>query len=441
MNTGSYSQLDSQSIAASSAGLRNWEQDRELSNPYLLEHYPGLYVSGGARHTKWQIRAHQIVSYEVSLCDDLLLPSNPRLARAGSSDELEMLRRLVVVDAQVHELYGARIREYFTVQEVDYDVHVIDAHEAVKTMESVFRIVSSMDKFGITRRREPVIAIGGGVLTDLVGLAASLYRRSTPYVRVPTTLMGMIDAAIGVKTGANFFEHKNRLGSYYAPTATLIDPTFLSTLDARHLSNGLAEVLKIALVKDAKLFELLESHGSRLIAEQMQRRNSVDDGAVADEVIRRSIHGMLQELQPNLWEHELQRLVDYGHSFSPNIEMHALPELLHGEAVSIDMALSLALAQERGLLSTLDLERILAVMRGLNLPKWHRVCTPELLHKALAETVKHRNGQLLFPLTIGIGAACFVNDITAAEVERALEVIAQGEASSTVVAGKGRRNE
>ncbi|NEE07453.1 sedoheptulose 7-phosphate cyclase [Streptomyces sp. SID7499] len=383
-------------------------------------------MSQPQQHT-WQVSTSKPVSYEVVLSSGLLNPSDPTLATAGGPREAPAGRRLVVVDATVHALYGARIGAYFTRQGVEYETCVVDAHESVKSMDTVFEIVASMDAFGIPRRREPVVAIGGGVLTDLVGLAASLYRRSTPYLRVPTTLIGMVDAGIGAKTGVNFRQHKNRLGTYHPSAVTLIDREFLRTLGPRHLRNGLAEILKMALVKDTTLFEHLEAHGPRVVDERMQSVGSADgssDGAtVAEDMVARAIGSMLEELQPNLWEHELQRLVDFGHSFSPAIEMAALPELLHGEAVCVDMALSAVLSHRRGLLDRRDLVRILRVMHRLKLPAWHPVCTPELLKQGLADTVRHRDGRQLLPLPDGIGRARFVDDVSSTELDAALTML------------------
>jgi 3-dehydroquinate synthase len=383
----------------------------------------GLFAWEHGDGLEWRVNAHKLVSYDVKLSPDLLNPDNPTLASAGATDDTRGHRRLIVLETTVHGLFGAQIAHYLDAHAVTYEFCIIDAHETVKTMDSVFRVVSSMDAFGVPRRREPVVAIGGGVLTDIVGLATSLYRRSTPYVRVPTTLIGMVDAGIGAKTGVNFEEHKNRLGTYHPSAVTLIDPSFLVTLPARHLRNGLAEMLKIAMVKDPELFEILAGHGARLVTEKLQRTASVDAGAQAIEAIRLSIHGMLAELQPNLWEHQLARLVDFGHSFSPTIEMRALPELLHGEAVCIDMALSSIIAHNRGLIGGDDLARIRRVIADLGLPTWHRVCSPEVLWAALTDTVRHRDGRQLLPLPNGLGRACFVDDVTSTEIWDAAVVL------------------
>ncbi|PKV83552.1 sedoheptulose 7-phosphate cyclase [Streptomyces sp. TLI_146] len=338
------------------------------------------------------------------------------------------------METTVDELYGDRLRAYGAARGLDFQIHVLTAHEQLKTMDAVFSVARAMDRFGIARRSEPVVALGGGVLMDVVGLACSLYRRSTPYVRVPTTLIGLVDAGVGAKTGVNFGPHKNRLGTYHPAAQTLLDPRFLATLDRRHLSNGMAEILKIALIKDRELFALLEAHGNRLVGESFQGGRSL--GPVVRQVLGRAVHGMLEELQGNLWESELERVVDYGHSFSPTLEMRALPELLHGEAVCLDMALTTLIAERRGLVRPVERRRILDVMRGLALPVWHRLCEPGVLGEALADTVRHRDGSQRLPLPVGIGDAVFVDDVTPGELARAAQRLrvyhaAVGEAGHT----------
>jgi len=284
-------------------------------------------------------------------------------------------------------------------------------------MATVLKIVASFSTFGLSRRSEPVIAVGGGVLLDIIGLAASLYKRGVPYIRVPTTLLSLVDAGVGVKTGVNFNGHKSNLGDYYAPLAVFLDVGFLKTLPKRHIRNGAAEIIKMGVIKDKELFELLESHGEEL------QQNRFQDGAIARRVIRRAIQGMLEELEPNLREERLERLVDFGHTFSPQIEMKALPALLHGEAVAIDMALSTCIAYERNLLSENERDRIIRLIRLFGLPVFHRVCTPALLSRALQKSTQHRDGLQRCPLPIGIGVTTFVNDITDEELKNALRIL------------------
>ncbi|MFC0865917.1 sedoheptulose 7-phosphate cyclase [Sphaerimonospora cavernae] len=371
----------------------------------------------------WVIRATKPVSYEIRITDDLFNPKRRDLLEAGERTT-GPLRRFLVVDAKVNALHGNRIRAYFDHHEVDYHLHSVPAEETVKEFQTAAHIVREIDEFGIDRRNEPVIVIGGGVLMDIVGLVTSLYRRGTPFIRVPTTLIGLVDAGVGVKTGINFNGHKNRLGTYFPAELTLLDRSFLSTLEHRHISNGLAEILKIALIKDAALFTLLERHGDLLLEEKCQGLSSTGELA-ATEVLRRAIHGMLEELQPNLWEAKLERVVDYGHTFSPTVEMRALPSLLHGEAVCVDMALTTVLAARRGLVTRADRDRILALMSALGLPCWDPLLATPVLGEALRDAVRHRDGQQRLPLPVGIGDAIFVNDVEEEELEASVKELAE----------------
>ncbi|GGP74974.1 sedoheptulose 7-phosphate cyclase [Streptomyces griseoincarnatus] len=398
----------------------------------------GLFAVGSPV-THWSVQTSNPVQYEIRACENLLDPGNSTILEdaSGSSGQ----RRLIVTDGVVDSLYGDRVRAYFDHHGVEHRVLVLNDGETHKSMDAVLQVTEALDAFGIDRRREPVIAIGGGVLMDIVGFAASLYRRSTPFIRIPTTLIGLVDAGVGAKTGVNHNGHKNRLGTYFPADRTLLDRSFLATLDARHISNGLAEILKIALIKDARLFDLLEQHGADLLRNKLQSPAAVGptpaDAPVdqrlaarglhldpATEVVERAIQGMLEELQPNLWEKVLERVVDYGHTFSPTIEMHALPALLHGEAVAVDMALTTVLAERRGLVSSYQRDRVLDVMARLGLPVWHPLCTPEVLGDALRDTVRHRDGKQRLPLPVGIGSALFVNDVTEGELAAAAESLA-----------------
>jgi 3-dehydroquinate synthetase len=389
-----------------------------LHNPHVLDdspldgtiHASDVRLRGAALGTGWVVETQQSVIYDVRSKAGLFDINDHDLIEAGAIGHPTKLRRFVVVDEAVDAIYGQRIRQYFLTHGVETHIMTLAVSESTKTMRSVFDVVDGIDSFGISRRHEPIIAVGGGVLLDIVGLAASLYRRSTPYIRVPTTLMGIVDAGIGAKTGVNYSSYKNRLGSYYPPKVVFLDPTFLATLEPRQLSNGLAEILKMALVKDRRLFELLEEHGKRLIENRFQVSEA------AEEVLQRSIHAMLEELQPNLWEEQLERLVDYGHTFSPSLEMRALPSLLHGEAVTIDMALSTAISVGRSLISKADADRVLDTMRALRLPTSHELCRPEFLWRALEDAVDHRDGLQRMPLPVGIGNVTFINDLQPAEV-------------------------
>jgi 2-epi-5-epi-valiolone synthase len=374
--------------------------------------------------SRWIIQTELHVQYEITESPNLLNPNNPRLL-AVPGDLTSSGTRLVVLDHSISELYGDRVRAYFEANQVAVEYLVLTGAEEDKSIEQVLEVISRLNEVGTNRLSSPPIAIGGGVLADVVGLAASLYRRGIPYVRVPTTLLGQVDVSVAAKTGVNFGGYRNRLGSYSPPPYTLIDRAFLATVPERHIRNGLGEILKMAMIKDLRLFELLEEHGADLVDTRFQKKTRTESGEiVADEVIGRSIAGMAQELASNLWEKNLQRSVDYGHSFSPLVEMRALPELLHGEAVAMDCVFSAVIAAGRGLISAHTLERIVAVTRRLGLRPSHPLfCDVGLLSHALADTVRHRDGHQHLPMLTEIGQVCFINDVTGVDLVRAAEVM------------------
>lgn len=410
------SQVDKNSAGNSGSAGNDWTHRAERA-PGTGK--TGLHTSTDSTHS-WLVHTTKPVSYEVRFSGRLFDLDNTDLL-GNEKGATGKIRRFVVLDSDVDLLHGDRIREYFDHHGVECSIMTVSSNETSKDFDTAAEIVREIDEFGISRRHEPIIVIGGGVLMDIVGFVASLYRRGTPFVRVPTTLIGLVDAGVGAKTGINFNGHKNRLGTYAPADLTLLDSSFLATLDRRHICNGLAEILKIALIKDRRLFEYLDQHGATLVEEKFQG-NTPDGENAANEVLRRAIHGMLEELQPNLWEAELERCVDYGHTFSPTVEMRALPELLHGEAVCVDMALTTVMAFRRDLLTSTELERIFAVMHALELPSWNPLLTTGVLTQALQDTVRHRDGKQRLPLPVGIGDVTFVNDVTPEEVDAAVEL-------------------
>eukprot|EP00408_Alexandrium_pacificum_P014670 CAMPEP_0171237908 /NCGR_PEP_ID=MMETSP0790-20130122/43205_1 /TAXON_ID=2925 /ORGANISM="Alexandrium catenella, Strain OF101" /LENGTH=154 /DNA_ID=CAMNT_0011704267 /DNA_START=15 /DNA_END=475 /DNA_ORIENTATION=- len=148
-------------------------------------------------------------------------------------------RRLVVIDETVDDLYGEKVRAYFEARGVAHEILRLPLTEDNKTVENTLKVCEKMKKFNIDRRTEPVIAIGGGVCLDVVGLAASLFRRKTPYIRVPTTSLSYVDASVGAKNGCNFLGSKNRLGTYVPPVAALLDCSFFKTQQQREVTNSL----------------------------------------------------------------------------------------------------------------------------------------------------------------------------------------------------------
>jgi 2-epi-5-epi-valiolone synthase len=268
---------------------------------------------------------------------------------------------------------------------------------------------------GVRRRKDLVVAAGGGIVLDIVGFSANIYRRGIPCMRLPTTLVAEIDAGVGIKNAINFRQSKSRLGTFSAPYAVVVDPCFLSTLSDRQIRNGLSEALKIGLVADRALFELIEQHASHLVRTKLQSAQGTD-------LIRRAIRAMLLELSPNLHERTLDRFPDYGHTFSPIFEFE-LSDLEHGEAVALDMAIATALAALSGILDIEDAEQILVTQHALGLPIVRAGLTMDMLLRGVHEAKRHRGGRLRMPILRGIGEAMFIDEISESQLEEALTFV------------------
>ena len=362
----------------------------------------------------WQISYQRSVEYEIVKSFDLFDPENESLLSLGKRDHT---RRFVVVDDKVEKYYSTEIRDYFRYHEVEAKIVPFPGGEENKSIHGYLTILNELDSFPIHRRDEPIIAIGGGVLTDVVGFVAGSYRRGVPHIKVPTTLIGYIDAAVGIKTGINFNGSKNRLGSFEPPQKVLLDKTFLKTLPKRHILNGVCEILKLAVIKDLFLFELLESYGADCIAVKFQNEPGT---AILD----RSIEKMLEELQPNLFEENLARRMDFGHTFCYGLETCQNSHLLHGEAVLIDIVLSIFLARARGFLSVKELIRTQGLIAKLGVLGNHlhldsKLVDPYTLWESITERTYHRNGFQRIPLPNGIGDCVFINDLKLEEIQLA----------------------
>ena len=371
--------------------------------------------------SQFYIETELPVKFEIFLSDNIFHIKNKELLYFGSHGS--NARRIVVVDLKVSILYIDTIKKYFKFHKIECLIIIIDAIEDNKNIETLLYLLGKIEDIGPNRRDEPIIAVGGGVLMDIVGMAAGLYRRGVPYIKVPTTLLGVVDASVGVKTGVNFKNRRNRLGSYYPPIAAYLDKGFFKTLNSVEISSGLGEILKLSVIKDLQLFEILENHGSELL------NSKLVNCKYSDEVINLSIEGMKVELQDNLWERNLKRSVDFGHSFSPILEIRSLsdegvPSLTHGQAVALDVIFSSIISHTRGFLPASEVLRIVKTTHNLGLPTCHPYFyNRDILMEALNDTTKHRNGCQNLPVPYKIGQGGFINDLTYDDLQEVVKLM------------------
>lgn len=360
----------------------------------------------------FHVEGYEKIEYDLLYVDGVFAVDNPELADSYRPYG----RTLMVIDETVYALYGAAIHTYFDHHGITLTVVPVQIREPAKSLETFERIVGEFDAFGLVRT-EPVLVVGGGLTTDVAGFACASYRRNTPYIRIPTTLIGLIDASVSIKVAVNYGKHKNRLGAYHASQKVLLDFSFLRTLPEDQVRNGMAELIKISVVGNAEIFGLLEAHGAELLATRFGHLDGTPElRSVADHLTYEAIATMLELEAPNLHEIDLDRVIAFGHTWSPTLELTPPDPFFHGHAINIDMALSTTLAEQRGHLSVDDRDRVLGVMSDLGLALDSPHLTAELLSEATTSILKTRDGLLRAAVPAPIGACIFLNDVTVEEL-------------------------
>ncbi|KAI3317793.1 3-dehydroquinate synthase-domain-containing protein [Xylariaceae sp. AK1471] len=349
------------------------------------------------------------VRYHVASVQEVFKRANPAILQNYCVDHItgRKMKILVVMDDYTGNSLPD-VRSYFEYHRAAIDrfailpVHVISK---CKTIDSVLKVTNAALDLQLSPY-DLFIVVGGGTLMDIVGFVAAMYKGGTRYLKIPTTLVGMIDAGIAVKVGVNLGNHKNLLGSYFAPVACLNDPgTFLATLPRRQLSCGLAEAVKVAVIKSPRVFEIIARH---LL--------DFTNYTYVRELIQISIHAMLEELQPNLREESLMRTVDFGHEFGHIIESLAHNEVPHGECVAVGMGIATYIAYLKGIVSQTDLNKILYLVLDTGLPIYvtnRDCCNPAVLWaKISTDGIEHKHGMLYLTVPETIGRASFVDHLS-----------------------------
>ena len=261
------------------------------------------------------------------------------LALAGSLFNLNR-RTLVVTDSGVPAEYAEAVAE----SAAEAEILVLESGEATKSLDGYATVLRTMSEFGMDRG-DCVVAVGGGVVGDLAGFAASSYMRGVDFYNVPTTLLSQLDSSIGGKTAINLDGIKNIVGAFYQPRGVIIDPTVLKTLPARHIAAGLAEAVKMSLTSDRDLFAIFEECESPL--------DRVED------IIIRSLKIKMEIVRADEREGGLRKLLNFGHTLGHGIEASANGALLHGECVALGM-LPMCSPELRA--------RLIPVLKKLSLP-------------------------------------------------------------------------
>ena len=327
-------------------------------------------------------------------------------------------RVIIVSDDIVAERYGARVFNSFKKAGIEASIIFVPAGERSKQFDTFGQLVNALlDQR--PDRKTTLVALGGGVVGDLVGFAASVLLRGVDFIQLPTTLLAQVDSSVGGKTAINTPMGKNLVGAFHQPSLVLADPLSLDTLPLRDVRAGYAEVVKYGLIDDADFFFWCEANAQRLLAGEADAR----EYAIAHSVAAKARIVAADEKETT----GVRALLNLGHTFGHALEAQCgfSDRLLHGEGVALGMILAARYSARIGLMSGQDAERVAAHIAAVGLPASLKAlamgCDGQTLKNHMLHDKKMDAGTLPFLLAHGIGRTYLDHSVDLADVEAFLD--------------------
>jgi len=351
-------------------------------------------------------------SYDIVIGRQLIESAGPEIAR-----RLPGVRLAVVTDETVAALHLNLLKQSLAAAGIEYVVSVVTPGEATKSFAGLEKVVDALLAARL-ERSDAIVALGGGVVGDLAGFAASIVRRGMRYVQIPTTLLAQVDSSVGGKTGINTPHGKNLVGAFHQPSFVLADAGILDTLPPRDFNAGYAEVVKYGIIGDAEFYAWLETNWRAIAAGWPEREQAIEISCKAKAAT----------VAADERDEGSRALLNFGHTFGHALEAASgySDRLVHGEAVAIGMILALEFSARMNLCSPDDARRVAAHLTEVGLPT--RIDqiegdTPqvETLMQLIAQDKKVARGKLTFILARGIGETFVAKDVAASEVTSFLE--------------------
>jgi 3-dehydroquinate synthase len=324
----------------------------------------------------------------------------------------------IVTDTHVAAQWRARVDAALAKAGLNGRWLILPPGESTKSWAHLAQVVDFLIAEEV-ERRDRVIALGGGVIGDLVGFAASMVKRGCGFIQIPTTLLAQVDSSVGGKTAINTAAGKNLVGAFHQPALVLADPDTLDTLPPRHVRAGYAEVVKYGLIDDAEFFAWCEANGARLISGDAEARVTAIARSVAAKA--RIVAADEKELTG------VRALLNLGHTFGHALEAETgfSDRLIHGEGVGLGMVLAARFSVRQGLMHGQDAERIAAHLAAVGLPASLRSLGLDCDGRRLADHMLHDKkmdaGTLPFLLMRGIGQTFLAKDVDLADIATFLD--------------------
>jgi 3-dehydroquinate synthase len=326
-------------------------------------------------------------------------------------------KKVVVLYQPATHQYASLISDTLTQQGVKVFQHEIIEGEQAKSWTVTKTLLDQLFEFNL-ERQDILIAVGGGVVGDLVGFVASIYLRGISFIQVPTTLLSQVDAAVGGKTGINHDKGKNLIGSFYQPQMVFSDTNTLKTLPPREIRSGLAEVIKYGVIMDTPLFEMIETH--------IETIKLLDIDAAPElwrTLVTTSCQNKATIVSQDEKESGLRMNLNFGHTIGHAIESVYQYEYTHGECVALGMKAAMQISVHRKWIQLSDYNRLLTLLEKLSFP----LSIPKQDHSPFLKRMTHDkkviNGKIRIILPTKIGSVKRVDDITPDELQLALSTL------------------
>lgn len=319
-------------------------------------------------------------------------------------------RVFVLTTRDVWKLYGTQVKNALDGRESE--VLFFAGGEDNKRLAPIEGFAEQMMERGADRS-SLIVAVGGGIVTDMAGFLASIFMRGIPVIQVPTTLLAQVDAAVGGKTGVNLVSGKNLIGCFHQPLAVLIDPAVLSSLPEREYHAGLYEIIKSGVIASEPLFRVLADRRADVLSQTPE---------VVDHIIAESVRIKAEVVSSDERESGLRRVLNFGHTFGHALEAEThYTRFLHGEAVSWGMRAATYLAEGLEIISREDSAQITNVLDNYGpIPKCDRVSRTELQIRLLRDKKTIQN-RIHFVLPVKIGEVVVRSDVSIAAVQHAID--------------------
>ena len=344
-------------------------------------------------------------SYEVAIGSGLLAQAGRYLNGLGLGPQV-----VIITNPEVRRLHGQKLEESLATAGLSAITLEVAEGEEQKSLETAGWVYNELSRLS-AERSTPILALGGGVIGDLAGFVAATYMRGVPLVQLPTTLLAQVDSSIGGKVAVNHGQLKNNIGAFYQPRLVLSNTSALKTLPAREFANGLAEVIKSAVIGDGNLFAFLEANLDSIKGQE---------GEALEEIVFRSARIKAAVVEKDETDQGLRNVLNFGHTVGHGIETASGFMIGHGAAVAIGMLAAAAVSQRLGLFGEDELARLKALIHAAGLPTEVSGGKVKDILAAMRHDKKIQGGRMRLVLPRAIGDVIISDEAELSLVEEVL---------------------